>query len=80
MTLDPASTETATVAGALHNEIIIRLRQQYLELARREHEWSIRYGSTHLAVVNLRNQMQEIRHSIVDKSKQIRKPTKATSI
>ena len=69
--LDPASTETATVADALHNEIIIRLRQQYLELARREHEWSIRYGSNHLAVVNLRNQMQEIRHSIVDKSKQI---------
>ena len=69
--LDPASTETATVADALHNEIIIRLRQQYLELARREHEWSIRYGANHLAVVNLRNQMQEIRHSIVDESKQI---------
>lgn len=69
--LDPAATETATVADALHNEIIVKLRQQYLELARREHEWSARYGSTHLAVVNLRNQMQEICHSIIDEVKQI---------
>ena len=42
------------------------LRQQYLELARRESEWSARYGKDHLAVVNLRNRMQEIRNSLFD--------------
>ena len=69
--LDPAATDTATVTDALHNDTIIKLRQQYLELARHEHEWSIRYGSNHLAVVNIRNQMQEVRHSIIDELKQI---------
>ena len=69
--LDPAATDMATVTDALHNETIVKLRQQYLELARHEHEWSIRYGSNHLAVVNLRNQMQEVRHSIIDELRQI---------
>ena len=69
--LDPAATEIATVTDALHNEIITKLRQQYLEFAQREALYSTRYGSNHLAVVNLRNQMQEIRHSIIDELKQI---------
>ena len=46
------------------------LRQQYLELARRESEWSARYGKDHLAVVNLRNRMQEIRTSLFDELRQ----------
>ena len=46
--------------------MVTTLRQQYLELARREAEWSTRFGRDHLAVVNLRNRMQEIRQSIFD--------------
>ena len=46
------------------------LRQQYLELARRESEWSARFGKDHLAVVNLRNRMQEIRNSLFDELRQ----------
>ena len=37
----------------------------------READWSKRYGRDHLAVVNLRNQIQEIRRSTVDELKRI---------
>jgi len=47
------------------------LRQQYLDLAQREALFSRKYGENHLAVVNLRNRMQEIRRSIVDELNQI---------
>ena len=40
--LDPAATEIATVADTLHNEIITKLRRQYLELAQREALYSNR--------------------------------------
>ena len=51
---------------SINSPIVTTLRQQYLELARRESEWSARYGKDHLAVVNLRNRMQELRNSIFD--------------
>lgn len=61
----------ATVADTLRNEVITRLRQQYLDLSGREADWSSRYGQNHLAVVNLRNQMREIRRSITDELRRI---------
>jgi succinoglycan biosynthesis transport protein ExoP len=69
--LDPKAATAATVTEALQNPIITQLRQQYLDLAQREAIFSSRYGDTHLAVVNLRNRMQEIRHSIVDELNRI---------
>jgi polysaccharide biosynthesis transport protein len=68
---DPAAAATATVAEALQNPVIIQLRSQYLEFAQREALYSGRYGNNHLAVVNLRNRMQEARRSIVDEFKRI---------
>lgn len=62
---------TATVAETLKNDVITKLRSQYLELAGREADWSNRYGRNHLAAVNLRNQMHEIRKSILDELKRI---------
>jgi polysaccharide biosynthesis transport protein len=56
--------DTATVTDSLHDDVVIRLRQQYLDLAARESDWSTRYGSNHLAAVHLHNQMDEIRRSI----------------
>jgi succinoglycan biosynthesis transport protein ExoP len=61
----------ASVADALSSEVIIKLRQEYLELAQREAIFSQRYGANHLATVNLRTQMQEIRHSIADQMRKI---------
>lgn len=60
----PEATVTATVADTLKSEVISKLRSQYLELSRREADWTVRYGANHLAVVNVRNQMREMQNSI----------------
>jgi exopolysaccharide transport family protein len=71
----PTSTSIGTLdaAGpdALNNPIINNLRQQYLELARRESEWSARFGRDHLAVVNLRTRMRDLRTSILDEVRRL---------
>ena len=59
------------VTETLQNPVVTQLRQQYLDLAQREALFSRRYGENHLAVVNLRNRMQEIRRSMVDELNQI---------
>lgn len=56
----------ASLTDALKSEVIIKLRQQYLELAGRESIWSKKYGPDHLAAINLRNQMLELRRNIAD--------------
>jgi succinoglycan biosynthesis transport protein ExoP len=61
----------ASGADALANPIINTLRQQYLEYARRESEWSARFGRDHLAVVNLRTRMRGIRTSILDEVRRL---------
>ncbi len=61
----------ASVTDALTSEVIVKLRQQYLELAQREAIFSQRYGANHLATVNLRTQMEEIQHSIADQMRKI---------
>src|SRR5262249_7814333 len=57
------ATIDAAVTDALKTDVFTKLRTQYLERENREREWSARYGPDHLASVNLRNQMQEIRNS-----------------
>ena len=69
--LDPSAVQIATVVDALKSEIISKLRQQYLDLAQREALLTNRIGHDHLAVVNIRNQMREIRRSIFDEFKRI---------
>jgi len=69
--LDPADAKIGAVTDSLHNDVINKLRTQYLDLAQREAIYSARYGHDHLAVVNLRTQMAEISRSIVDELKQI---------
>jgi succinoglycan biosynthesis transport protein ExoP len=56
----------ASIADALKSEVIIKLRGQYLELAQREAMWAKMYGENHLATINLRTQMEEMRRSIKD--------------
>ena len=66
----PSDTSVDGAISEINSQIVTSLRQQYLELARREREWSVRYGKDHLAVVNLRNRMQEIRTSLFDELRQ----------
>lgn len=58
-------------SDALSSSIITSLRQQYLEYARREYEYSMRYGSDHLAVINIRTAMKAIRQSILDEVRRL---------
>jgi polysaccharide biosynthesis transport protein len=60
----PEAAVIATVTDTLKNDVITKLRSQYLDMSAREADWSARYGVNHLAVVNLRNQMREIQNSI----------------
>jgi polysaccharide biosynthesis transport protein len=68
---DSIGTLDASGSDALTNPIINGLRQQYLEYARREAEWSDRFGKNHLAVVNLRTRMAGIRTSILDEVRRL---------
>jgi polysaccharide biosynthesis transport protein len=61
----------ATVADSLKNNVITKLRSQYLDLANREAELSTRFGREHLAATRIRDQMREIRKSILDELRQI---------
>jgi succinoglycan biosynthesis transport protein ExoP len=61
----------ANVTDALKNEVIIKLRQQYLDLAQKQAIWAQRYGANHLATVSLRTQMLELRHAISDEMQKI---------
>lgn len=61
----------ATVADALRNDVINRSRAQYLDIARREADWSARYGANHAAAVNLRVQMAELKRAILDEVRRI---------
>ena len=66
------SKSSATVADTLNNPVVTQLRTRYLEFANREAEYSQKYGANHLAVVNLRNRVRELRGSILDELKRLR--------
>src|SRR6202022_3099433 len=68
---DALVNDLATVTDTLRNDVINRLRTQYLDLAARQANWSQRYGAQHLAVLNLQDQMKEIRRSIADELRRI---------
>lgn len=53
-----------SVAEALQNPVITRLRQQFLDGSRREAELSVRHGANHGAAVLLRSEMAELQRAI----------------
>jgi len=61
----------ASLSDTLSSPIITNLRQQYLDYSRREAELSARVGRDHLAVVNLRARMREMRASILDEVRRL---------
>jgi exopolysaccharide transport family protein len=67
----------ASFTEALSSPIINNLRQQYLELSRRERDWSARFGRNHLAVVNLRTRMRDLRTSILDEVRRLSETAKS---
>ncbi|MFZ2135635.1 MAG: AAA family ATPase [Xanthobacteraceae bacterium] len=73
----PDSTVDETISEAMSNGIINGLQSQYLNLRNREADWSTRYGKTHTAVVNIRNQIRDIRRSIRDELGRIEETTRS---
>jgi len=67
----------ASLADALNNQIIVKLRDEYLSLAGRMARYSQKYGADNLGVVALRTQMRELLHSIKDEMSKIEQDYKA---
>jgi polysaccharide biosynthesis transport protein len=67
----------AAVADALRNEVINKLRSEFLDISNKESVYAARLGREHLVVINLRNQMYEIRKSIFDELKRIEETFKS---
>src|SRR6202030_3093355 len=59
----PAAAADEDITEAMNNGIITRLRTQYLDLVNREADFSARLGKTHVTVINLRNQIRDLRKS-----------------
>src|SRR4029077_14272970 len=73
----PASASGEIFSQAMSNGIITGLQSQYLELMNRAADWSVRYGKDHSAVVNLRNQIRDIRKSMYDEMGRIEETFKS---
>ena len=68
---DSIGTLDAAGSDVLASTIITNLRQQYLEVSRRENEYAARFGKDHLSVINLRNRMHDIRSSILEEVRRL---------
>lgn len=66
-----AGAGMGNISDALKNDVITRLRLQYVDIAKREAEISAKYGANHIAAVNARNEMREIERNIFDQLRQI---------
>ncbi|HMF05784.1 MAG TPA: Wzz/FepE/Etk N-terminal domain-containing protein [Methylocella sp.] len=67
----------ASIADALNNQVIVKLRGQYLELATRAAVWSEKYGPDHLSVVAQQSQMREVLRAIRDEMQKIEQSAKS---
>jgi polysaccharide biosynthesis transport protein len=59
----------ATVTDTLHNEVITKMREQYLSEERRAADLAEKYGAAHQVVVGLHNEMRELRITIFQELK-----------
>jgi polysaccharide biosynthesis transport protein len=67
----PDAAVNAPISDALTNPVILKLREDYLDYVRKESEYSTRYGKDHLAVVNIRNKIRDLRNSIISELKRM---------
>jgi succinoglycan biosynthesis transport protein ExoP len=61
----------AAMTASLQNDVINRIRQQYVDISRREADYAARFGRQHQAVVNLRKEMQQLQQSATDELRRI---------
>src|SRR5258705_13309963 len=60
----------------MRNPIICPLLPKYLDRISREAEWAVRSGASNVSVVNLRNQIRDMRRSIYDELGRIEETAK----
>ena len=66
-----ASSVDGSISDELGSPILTSLRQRYLDLSRREAEWSTKYGREHAAVVELRKTLIGLRTSAFEELQRI---------
>lgn len=62
---------SGSVADALANTVILKLRQDYLDDGRRLADWTARFGARHTAVLSLGREMVGLRAAIGDELRRI---------
>jgi exopolysaccharide transport family protein len=72
-----ATTVNDSISDELGSTILTNLRQQYLDLSRKEADYSAQFGRDHRAVVNLRNRMRDLRSSTFDELRRIAAASKS---
>jgi succinoglycan biosynthesis transport protein ExoP len=72
-----SDAEIVGIPQELSNEIIAKLRQEYLDAARQENEVSSRYGANHITAANLRARMEEIQRSVRNELQRLVATTKS---
>lgn len=64
-------TSDEVVSDVLNNEVISKLRSQYLDAVKREAEWSKRYGPDHIAVINLGSEIKGLQRALFNELSRI---------
>lgn len=59
-----SGSEVVGVPQNLNNDILSKLRQEYLDMSRQEIDISTRYGEAHITAVNLRSRMDNIQKAV----------------
>ncbi len=62
---------TGNVTDALQNEVIIHLREAYVDAANRAAEWRSRYGASHQAVILEQGRMRDIQTQLSNELRRI---------
>jgi exopolysaccharide transport family protein len=71
------ATVDDSISDELGSTILTNLRQQYLDLSRKEAEYSAKYGRDHGVVVTFRNRLRDLRASTFDELRRITETLKS---
>ena len=72
-----ANNTNRLVTDVLIDDTIAKLHGQLSDLTAREADWSAKFGSNNLAVVNLRTQMSQVRSAMLDELRRVSEASKS---
>ena len=71
------TTASASIGHDVENELLKKLREQYVDLSAQEAESSAKYGPNNPAIVSVRNQRAQIRAAMAEEIRRLRDSSKA---